>query len=148
MPMRPTTDESTGARTAGSVMGDSGGRRAPGFRRIRTQGKLSNYTSYFAGRQVFLQFLDRPRPVVFEQAGERPVGQNFTAGLAAGAVVRFVVGIHDPLNLRAADRARLAEFAVDRHVGTEGGHFLRPAVAGFGPLALQPVTECLLCCKK
>src|SRR5205085_18668 len=45
--------------------------------------------------------------------------------LAARAVVGFVVGVADALDVRAADRAGLTKFSVDGEVRTERGHVTR-----------------------
>src|SRR5690606_26591632 len=64
-----------------------------------------------------LELVDGLRPVVLQQARQRPVGQETAPGLAGGAVVRLVVGVDDPLHRRSAPWARLAVLAVHRHVG-------------------------------
>ena len=62
-----------------------------------------------------------------QQPRERPVREQLPSGLAAGAVVRLVLGVDDVLDGRAAVGAGLAVAAVDGHLGTEGGDFLREA---------------------
>src|SRR6185369_13125563 len=47
-------------------------------------------------------FVDRPRPVVLEQARQRPVGEQAALGLAHRAVVALVRGVDDALHRRAA----------------------------------------------
>src|SRR6185369_4490130 len=65
--------------------------------------------------------LRQPRPILLEQAGQRSVREQLAPGLARRAVVALVLGVHDTRHLCPADRARLAELAVDREVGPEGG---------------------------
>src|SRR5215831_3684784 len=59
-----------------------------------------------------VELVDVLRPALVEQAGKRPVGEDLPASLAAGAVVRFVLGVDDALHRRAARRAGLAVLAV------------------------------------
>src|SRR4051812_39956693 len=68
--------------------------------------------------------VDVARPVVFQEAREGAVGEYFAFRLAAWTVIRLVLGVDDALHRRAAHGARLAEAAMDRHVGTKGGHLL------------------------
>src|ERR1041385_8245065 len=89
-----------------------------------------------------LEIVDRLRPVVVEEAGERAVGEEFAAGLAAGAVVGLVFGVDDVLHGRAAVGARFAVAAVDRHAGAKGGHLFGEGVAGVFAEAIDPVAEC------
>src|SRR6476659_5180415 len=46
------------------------------------------------------QFVDVPRPVVAQQAGERAIGQQASGGLAAGAIIGFVGSVADARHLR------------------------------------------------
>src|SRR5262245_37482121 len=64
-------------------------------------------------------FFDRPGPVLPQQPRERAVREHLAAGLARRAVVRLVLGVHDPPDLRAAHGARLAEASVDSEIGPE-----------------------------
>ena len=75
---------------------------------------------------LLLEFVEGPGPIVFEQTGQRTVGQQPAVRLAGGAVVGLVVGVGDPLHRRAASRARFVELAVDRHLLSEGGDPLGP----------------------
>src|ERR1700722_3827984 len=88
------------------------------------------------GRRLFalqrFQLFERARPVVAEKTREAAIGEEFTAGLAFGAVVGFFVGVADALNFLAAARAGLAEFSVRSHFGAERGHFLRKILRSFG----------------
>src|SRR4051794_2952697 len=74
-------------------------------------------------------------PVLTQQPREGAVGEQAPAGLALGAVVRFVAGVDNALHGSAAARTRLAELAVDGHVGAEGGDLLGESVPR---LLLQP----------
>src|SRR5439155_464197 len=83
--------------------------------------------------------LEAPRPVVLEEPGERAVGEEHAARLAAGAVVGLVLGVDDALHGRAAVGTGLAVAPMDGHAVAEGGHLLGEAVArlraqAFGPL--------------
>src|SRR5690606_2233385 len=91
-----------------------------------------------------LELVDRLRPVVLQQARQRPVGQETAPGLAGGAVVRLVVGVDDPLHRRSAPWARLAVLAVHRHVGPERRHLLRPPPPHLGPQLLGPAGQAVL----
>ena len=67
------------------------------------------------GGDHLFEFPQRPGPVALQESRERPVREESPAGLAAGAVVRFVTGIDDSLDGSPAHRARLTEAAVDSH---------------------------------
>src|SRR5215472_3060743 len=88
------------------------------------------------GGAGFLQLLQAPRPVLLEEPRERAIGQEPSAGLAGGTVVRLVVGVDDALDRRAAVRTRLPVATVDGHPLPEGGHLLRKSGAG---LLAKPV---------
>ena len=87
------------------------------------------------------QFFQGSRPVFAKEAAEAAVGEDFAAGLAAGAVVGFVVGVADALDFCAAAGAGLAVAAVDGHAFAEGGHFFGEFVFGFGAESGDPVFE-------
>src|SRR5262249_36637027 len=76
-----------------------------------------------------------------QQQGERAVGQQFASGLAAGTVVRLVVGVTDALHLNATPRTRLTEFAVDGHLRTERRDLLGKITAGFLAQQLTPAFQ-------
>ena len=109
-------------------------RRRSGWRRRRSTSSCRCCVSALV--DFGFPLLDRPRPVVLEQPRQRAVGEQLAARLAAGAVVRFVVGVANPLHRRAAHGARLAEATVDGHLGVKGGHLFGKAVAR---LLAQPV---------
>src|SRR5256885_8923736 len=71
------------------------------------------------------QFVDRLRPILFEQARQRAVGEELTVGLAARTIVGLVVGVADTLDGRAADGARFSKFSVHGHFVAEGGDLRR-----------------------
>src|SRR5947208_15219338 len=79
-------------------------------------------------RQPRFPFLQRARPVLLEQPGQRPIGEHAPAGLTRRAVVHLVFGVADPLNRRAAHRTRLAIPAVHRHLLAERRDSLGEAV--------------------
>ncbi len=58
-----------------------------------------------------------------------------------GAVVGFVIGIANALDLLAAPWTRLVEAAVHGHLGTKSGDFFREALFGLGAQALNPEGE-------
>ena len=90
---------------------------------------------------MLLELVYGTGPVGTEEAGERTVGQDAATGLAPGAIVGLVVGVPDPLDRRAADRARLAEPAVHRHPLAERRHLAREVVAGLGAEPVGPLHE-------
>src|SRR5205085_859590 len=75
------------------------------------------------------QFVDRLRPILFEQARQRAVDEQLTVGLAARTIVGLVVGVADALDGRAADGARFSKFSVHGHLIAERGD-LRREIAG------------------
>src|SRR5262245_52869663 len=79
------------------------------------------------------QLLEGARPVLLEQAGQRPVGEELATRLAARAVVGLVLGVDDPLDGGPAHRAWLPVAAVDRHRGMERGHVLGKALPRLAP---------------
>ena len=84
------------------------------------------------------QLIEGARPVGAEEPGEAAVGQDLSAGLAAGAVVGFVVCVANALDLLAAARAGLAKAAVDGHLRTKCRDLLREAPLRFAPHAVRP----------
>src|SRR4051812_7360537 len=64
----------------------------------------------------FLEVVDRLRPVVLQQPGERSVREELSARLAPRAVVGLVLGVDDALDRRLADRAGLPVLAMHREV--------------------------------
>src|ERR1700689_4255095 len=78
------------------------------------------------------QLFEGARPVVAEEARKAAVGEEFSAGLALGAVVGFFVGVADTLDFFAAARAGLAEFSVGGHLGAERGPLFRKIFFCFG----------------
>src|SRR5437762_812981 len=85
-----------------------------------------------------LQIFNSPRPIFLKQSRQRSIRQDFAFGLASGAVVGFVFGVADALDLDAADWTGLAELAVDGEVGAEGSD-----VAGAGEFAVELMAETL-----
>ncbi len=77
-------------------------------------------------------------PVGAEETREAAVGEDFSVGLALGAVVGFVVGVADALDGLAAGGAGLFEATVDGHVFAEGGDFFGEVAGGFGVEAIDP----------
>src|ERR1700741_1203781 len=69
---------------------------------------------------LLFPILNRPRPVVLEEPGEGAVGEQLAAGLATRAIVRLVLGIDDPLDERAANRAGLTKASMHGHAFAKG----------------------------
>ena len=92
------------------------------------------------GSRASLHLVYRPRPI-FTQRVERvhPVRQKLAARLASGAVVRLVLCIHDALDRRSADRARLAVSAVDGHAIAKRRDFFREPLAYVFPQPGSPM---------
>jgi len=84
------------------------------------------------------EFFEGAWPVGSEQAREASVGEHLACGLAAGAVVGFVVGVADALDLLTAARAGVAVAAVRGHVFAECGDFFGE---GVGFEAVDPELE-------
>src|SRR5215510_5220840 len=89
-------------------------------------------------RPALFHFLERARPVGFQQPRQRSVGEQAAAGLAAGAVVRLILGMDDALDRGAARRTRPAEAAMHGHLRPEGRDLLREPVARLLPQAFDP----------
>src|SRR5258708_8826654 len=95
------------------------------------------------GRPVdpLFQLFQRARPIVLEQLGQGTIREQLSTGLASRAVVGFVLGVHNPLNRRAANRAGLSEFAVHRHFLSKCGDMLGKFVAGLLAQSLCPLEQ-------
>src|SRR5258708_194672 len=119
-------------------------------RRLTAAGSGSRTTSpgaprldWGCGRPVapLFQLFQGARPIVLEQLGQGAIREQLPARLASRAVVGFVFGVHNPLNRRAANRARLSEFAVHRHFLSKCGDLLWKFVAGFLAQSLRPFEQ-------
>jgi len=86
------------------------------------------------------EFFEGAWPVRTEKAGESAIGEDSSAGLAAGAVVRFVFGVPNAQNLFTTSRAGLTVAPVDGHAFAKGSYFFREAGGSFGAQAINP--EC------
>ena len=71
------------------------------------------------GKVLAVQFIDRTRPVVLEQPGQRAIRQDAVLGLTARAIVGLILGIADALHRRATDQAWLPKAPVHGHLGAE-----------------------------
>ena len=78
---------------------------------------------------------------MLQEARERAVGEHPAAGLAARTVVRFVGGVADALDRRAAVRAGLGVAPVHRHAVAKGGDLLGKVLARRGAQAPGPVRQ-------
>src|SRR5438067_73596 len=87
------------------------------------------------------QFVDRLRPILFEQARQRAVGEQLTVGLAARTIVGLVVGVADALDGRAADGARFSKFSVHGHLIAERGDLRREIAGRFRSQTIGPFDE-------
>src|SRR6266852_5300663 len=87
------------------------------------------------------QFLERPRPILAQQAGKSAVGEQLSAGLAFWAVVRLVGGVPDALHLAAAAWTGLAVFPMHCHGFAERSDVFRKAATRFGAKPRQPFLE-------
>src|SRR5258707_8389614 len=63
-----------------------------------------------------LELLERARPVRSQEPGQTAIGKNFSASLASSTIIRFVVGVANPLNLFSTSGAGLAIASVNGHV--------------------------------
>jgi len=86
------------------------------------------------------EFFEGAWPVRTEKAREGAIGENSSARLAAGAVVRFVFGVPNALNPFTTSRAGLTVAPVDGHAFAKGSYFFGEAGGGFGAQAVNP--EC------
>ena len=84
------------------------------------------------------QFVERARPVGTEKARQAAVSEDFSSGLATGAVVGLVVGLADVLDLFAASRTQLAVTAVNGHLFAESRDLFGEAAVSFGVQAVDP----------
>ncbi len=107
-------------------------------RRIVT---LQDRTSSANQPSIALQLVQVSRPVILEQARERPIGEDTALGLATGAVVGLVVGVADPLQRYGADRAVLAITAMYGHLRTECGNFPQEVVTCLKAKPIGPFPE-------
>src|SRR5271165_1816509 len=87
------------------------------------------------------EFVQGAGPVFAEQAGEAAVGEDFSAGLATGAVVGLVVGVADALNLLSAAGAGLVKLAMHGEFGAEGGDAFGKGLVCFLAQAVHPDFE-------
>src|ERR1035441_9324752 len=88
-----------------------------------------------------LQFIERARPVGAQQPGKPAIGEHPAAGLALRAVVRFVVRIAYPENLRAAPPARFPVAPMNRHTLAKRRDLLREPRARLRRQAPDPQFE-------
>src|SRR5579872_5576132 len=92
-----------------------------------------------------LELFDRARPVILEEPRERAIREHAPTGLAARAVVGLILGIADTLHGRAADRAGLAEAAVNGHLRAKRSDFLRELITRLRPQSCCPFDQYLPC---
>src|SRR4029079_10409145 len=92
-------------------------------------------------RTPLLPFFNGPRPIVLEQPRQRAIGEQLAAGLATWAVVALVFSMHDPLDRRAANGARLSKTPVNCHFRTKCSHLLWKLFGCLGGQSLGPATQ-------
>src|SRR5205807_7511794 len=90
------------------------------------------------GAQTLLPFIERARPILLQEPGQRPVREHPPTGLTGGAVVHFVFRVADALYRRSANRTRLAKPAVDGHAVAKSRHSFRESIPRLGAQALHP----------
>ena len=88
-----------------------------------------------------LEIVEMAGPIIFQQPRKRSIGEDFSLGLAARAIVGFMIGVSDPLHRRAAEGTRFAKPAVNGHPGTKRRDFLRNPIAGFRSQTVDPFQE-------
>lgn len=83
------------------------------------------------------------RPVLTQEPRERTIRKDFPPGLAARAIVRFMLTADDPLNQAAARRTGLPELAVDGEVRPKCGDVARPrkAMSELGEQAISKANQ-------
>src|ERR671924_519317 len=74
--------------------------------------------------RTLLQLLQGPRPVLFEKARHRSVGEKATVRLTSRAIIGLVVRVANALNRRPTDRTRLFETPMHRHALAKRSHLL------------------------
>src|SRR5437667_9665984 len=89
----------------------------------------------------FLEIVDGPRPIVFQQARERAIRKQASAGLAGRAVVALVLGIDNPLHRRAAHGTRLLEAAMHGHLVVKRADLLGKPAAALLAQPSRPLSE-------
>src|SRR6185436_15930213 len=88
-----------------------------------------------------LQLLDRPWPVILEQARQRSVRKHASPGLTTRAVVGLVLNVADALHACVADRAGLAVTPMHGHALAKGRHAFRELARGISLQPRGPVLE-------
>src|SRR5258708_2786447 len=96
----------------------------------------------FYSSTALLQFLNGSGPIVFEQPGKRPVGEQFAVGLAARAIVGFILRIDDPLNGGAAYETWQAVPTVNGHSLPKSRDLFWKTFTRFPPVPVCPVEQC------
>lgn len=86
-------------------------------------------------------FVHPPRPIVPEETGQRPVGQDPALSLADGTVVALVRRIHDPLHRRPAYRAWSTEAPVYRHLRAKRRDLLGKRISSLRPQTFRPFAQ-------
>ena len=84
------------------------------------------------------QFIERARPIGTKQTRKTSIREDFAAGLTAGTVIGFVIGVADPLHLLSAARTRKTEAPMHRHLPPERRNFFREGFSCFSHQSVYP----------
>lgn len=114
------------------------GKESTGCLKICARVRRADLTSF----QCF-QFFKGAGPVGAEKARQAAVGENLSAGLAPGAIVRFFIGVADAQDFVATSGARLTVASVDRHVLAECSYLCRKVMVRFFFEARDPQLKSL-----
>jgi hypothetical protein len=94
-----------------------------------------------AGTLEGFEFIEGAGPVGFQEAGQAAIGENFSSGLATGAIVGFVVGVANALDFLSAGWAGLSVAAVNGHFLSKRGDFFGEGGFGLRAQAFDPERE-------
>src|SRR5258708_34726877 len=90
-----------------------------------------------------IEFLERARPVRSQEPGQTAIGKNFSASLASSTIIRFVVGVANPLNLFSTSGAGLAIASVNGHVLAKRSDVFGKATFCLSAQAVYPEPNCV-----
>ena len=85
--------------------------------------------------------LERSMPVVFQEPGKRAIREHAATGLAARAVVAFVLCVDDALDGGIADGTGFLETAMDGHLVTKRGDLFGEAAFQLATKMIDPYEE-------
>src|SRR5229473_1146392 len=90
-----------------------------------------------------LELLERARPVRSQEPGQTAIGKNFSASLASSTIIRFVVGVANPLNLFSTSGAGLAIASVNGHILAKRSDVFGKATFCLSAQAVYPEPDCV-----